>query len=61
MKNPNPDPAKHQEIAIWNAENWLYEDFEAGKRARSIRRTISEGGKHVIQCHGPRHAPLRRG
>lgn len=43
MKNPNPDPAKHREIAIWNAENWLYEDFEVGKRARSIRRTISEG------------------
>jgi len=43
MKNPNPDPAKHREIAIWNAEDWLYEDFELGKRARSIRRTISEG------------------
>ena len=43
MKNPNPDPVKHKEIAIWNAENWLYEDFEVGKRARSIRRTISEG------------------
>jgi acyl dehydratase len=43
VKNPNPDPAKHKEIAIWNAENWLYEDFEVGKRARSIRRTISEG------------------
>ena len=43
MKNPNPDPAKHKEIPIWNAENWLYEDFEVGKRPRSIRRTISEG------------------
>src|SRR5580698_9053207 len=43
MKNPNPDPAKHKEITIWNAEDWLYEDFEVGKRARSIRRTISEG------------------
>jgi acyl dehydratase len=43
VKNPNPDAAKHQEIAIWNAEDWLYEDFEVGKRARSIRRTISEG------------------
>jgi acyl dehydratase len=41
--NPNPDIAKHKEIPIWNAENWLYEDFEVGKRARSIRRTISEG------------------
>src|ERR1700747_645103 len=43
VKNPNPDPTKHEEIAIWNAEDWLYEDFEVGKRARSIRRTISEG------------------
>ena len=43
MKNPNPDPAKHKEVLIWNAEDWLYEDFEVGKRARSIRRTISEG------------------
>lgn len=31
------------EIAIWNDENWRYEDFEIGQRARSIRRTISEG------------------
>src|ERR1700728_481029 len=42
VKNPNPDPAQHKEISIWNAEDWLYEDFELGKRARSIRRTISE-------------------
>ena len=43
MQNPNPDPAKHQEIRIWNAEDWHYEDFEPGLKARSIRRTISEG------------------
>src|SRR5262252_5121898 len=43
MSNPNPDPTKHREIPIWNAEDWLYEDFEVGTRARSIRRTISEG------------------
>ena len=43
MKNPNPDADKHEEILIWNAENWLYEDFEVGQRTRSIRRTISEG------------------
>ena len=41
--NPNPDPSRHKEIPVWNAENWLYEDFEVGLRARSIRRTISEG------------------
>ncbi|HEX7362637.1 MAG TPA: MaoC family dehydratase [Bryobacteraceae bacterium] len=43
MTNPNPDPAKHKEIRVWNAEDWYYEDFEIGERARSIRRTISEG------------------
>lgn len=43
MSNPNPDPTKHRQIPIWNAEDWLYEDFAVGKRARSIRRTISEG------------------
>lgn len=36
-------PVEHTEIPIWNAETWLYEDFEVGKRDRSIRRTISEG------------------
>jgi len=41
--NPNPDPTKHKDIPIWNAEDWYYEDFEVGWRARSIRRTISEG------------------
>ena len=41
--NPNPDPAKHAEIPVWNAENWFYEDFEIGHKIRSIRRTISEG------------------
>jgi acyl dehydratase len=43
MKNPNPDPEKHKQIRIWNAEDWQYEDFEVGLRSRSIRRTISEG------------------
>jgi acyl dehydratase len=41
--NPNPDPTLHQQIPIWNAENWFYEDIEIGRRIRSIRRTISEG------------------
>ena len=43
MKNPNPDPALHKQIPVWNAENWFYEDIEIGRRIRSIRRTISEG------------------
>jgi acyl dehydratase len=41
--NPNPDPALHEQIPIWNAEDWYYEDIEIGRRIRSIRRTISEG------------------
>jgi acyl dehydratase len=41
--NPNPNPAKHPEIPVWNAENWFYEDFKIGHKIRSIRRTISEG------------------
>ncbi|MEW5974375.1 MAG: MaoC family dehydratase [Acidobacteriota bacterium] len=41
--NPNPDPGKHNDIPIWNAENWFFEDFQIGQRIRSIRRTISEG------------------
>ena len=41
--NPNPDPQKHHEIPIWNAENWFYEDVVIGHKIRSIRRTISEG------------------
>ena len=41
--NPNPDPSKHKDIKIWNAENWYYEDIVIGTRLRSIRRTISEG------------------
>ena len=41
--NPNPDPTKHKDIPIWNAENWFYEDVEIRHRIRSIRRTISGG------------------
>ncbi len=39
----NTDPAIHDQIPIWNAEDWMYEDFEIGHQIRSIRRTISEG------------------
>lgn len=41
--NPNPDPALHARIPVWNAENWFYEDIEPGHRIRSLRRTLSEG------------------
>jgi acyl dehydratase len=33
----------HQEIPLFNTEDWMYEEFEEGKKMRSIRRTISEG------------------
>jgi acyl dehydratase len=41
--NPNSDPARHTEIPLYHSENWMYEEFEIGEKARSIRRTISEG------------------
>lgn len=41
--NPNPDSTKHNDIPVWNAENWFYEDIVINTRIRSIRRTISEG------------------
>jgi acyl dehydratase len=34
---------KHEQIKVWNAEDWLYEDFEIGRKDRSICRTVSEG------------------
>ena len=43
MTNPNSDPSLHDQIPVWNAEDWFYEDIVIGKRLRSIRRTISEG------------------
>ena len=43
MKSLNTDAATHNEIPLYNAESWFYEDFEIGARVRSIRRTISEG------------------
>lgn len=33
----------HSEIALFNTETWMYEEFEVGEKKRSIRRTISEG------------------
>lgn len=48
--NPNPEPAKHAEIPVWNAEDWFFEDFEIGHRIRSIRRTISEGESMIFNA-----------
>jgi acyl dehydratase len=33
----------HQDLPLFNTEDWMYEEFEVGKQVRSIRRTISEG------------------
>ena len=33
----------HKDIKQFNTEDWLYEEFKVGLKARSIRRTISEG------------------
>ncbi len=33
----------HQDIPVYHTEDWFYEDFEIGKKDRSIKRTISEG------------------
>lgn len=33
----------HSAIKLFNTEDWMYEDFEIGKKDRSISRTISEG------------------
>ena len=54
--NPNPDPAKHKDIPLFNTEIWFYEDFEVGWKIRSMRRTISEGesmlfNSLVLDCH----------
>lgn len=43
---PKDMPAEHADIAVWNAENWLYEDWPVGQKIRSLRRTISEGESH---------------
>ena len=44
--NPKDMPAEHAAIPVWNAENWLYEDWPVGQKIRSLRRTISEGESH---------------
>lgn len=36
-------PQEHASIPVWNAEDIFYEDFEIGRKVRTIRRTLSEG------------------
>ncbi len=33
----------HAAIKLFNTEDWMYEEFEVGRKDRSISRTISEG------------------
>ncbi|MDQ0874459.1 acyl dehydratase [Paenibacillus sp. V4I3] len=40
IKNVN---RPHQDIPLFNTEDWMYEEFEVGKKIRSMRRTLSEG------------------
>ena len=54
--HPQDMPADHSEIPVWNAENWLYEDWQPGHRIRSLRRTMTEGESHqfntlVVDIH----------
>lgn len=40
---PGPSVEELTAVPVWNAEDWMYEEFQVGHRIRSIRRTISEG------------------
>lgn len=48
--HPSDMPADHAEIPVWNAENWLYEDWPVGQRIRSLRRTVSEGESQLFNA-----------
>ena len=50
-------PAEHAGIAVWNSEDWYYEDFEVGDKIRSIRRTISEGESMLFNSLVMDHHP----
>jgi acyl dehydratase len=40
---PAPSVEELTAVPVWNAEDWMYEEFQVGHKIRSIRRTISEG------------------
>lgn len=50
-------PPEHAAIAVWNSEDWYYEDFRIGDRIRSIRRTISEGESMLFNSLVMDHHP----
>ncbi|MFD0677646.1 MULTISPECIES: MaoC family dehydratase [unclassified Paenibacillus] len=43
MTQFNVNQRPHQDLPLFNTEQWMYEEFEVGSKIRSIRRTISEG------------------
>lgn len=45
---PADMPQDHAALPVWNAENWFYEDWQVGRRIRSLRRTISESDSHLF-------------
>ena len=57
--HPKDMPEGHAAIPVWNAENWLYEDWPVGQKIRSLRRTIDKFSrrfahleKRVAEVHG---------
>ncbi len=40
---PSPTVEELKAIPVWNAEDWMYEDFQVGNRIKSMQHTISEG------------------
>jgi acyl dehydratase len=46
--HPSDMPTDHASLPVWNAENWLYEDWPVGQRIRSLRRTMAEGDSHMF-------------
>lgn len=46
--HPKDMPRDHADLPVWNAENWLYEDWPVGQKIRSLRRTIGESDSHLF-------------
>jgi acyl dehydratase len=48
--HPRDMPPAHAAIPVWNAENWMYEDWPVGQKIRSLRRTLAEGDSHLFNA-----------
>jgi len=40
---PSEMATDHAEIPIWNAESWLYDDWQTRQKNCSLRRTTAKG------------------